>query len=269
MKITLKVQRFDPQTDSEPHYKSYDVEVEPTDRILDAMMFVKRFIDGSLGFRKSCAHGVCGSDAMRINGKDGLACKTLVQDVAAKDGDTILIEPLRHFPVQRDLIVDQQGFFERYRAVSPFLINDEPVTGGERIQSPEERLAYDEPTNCILCASCFSACPIPGGQTRIPGSGGDHPGIPLSCRLTGQGIRCPPARAGQAGGRMVLPKPLQVHRGLPALDQDHQTDQSDQTDDQEASPGKRRIRRRRRRGLRRAGEVVCAIDRQRATVFAH
>jgi succinate dehydrogenase / fumarate reductase iron-sulfur subunit len=86
------------------------VEVDPNERLLDALMQVKRFQDGSLGFRKSCAHGVCGSDAMRINGKDGLACKTLIKEVAEKDGDTITVEPLRYLPVQRDLIVDQAIF---------------------------------------------------------------------------------------------------------------------------------------------------------------
>jgi len=161
MKLLMKIQRFDPQVDEQPYFKTYEVDAEPTDRILDAMMQIKRFQDGSLGFRKSCAHGVCGSDAMRINGKDRLACKTLVRDVAAVDGDTVVVEPLRYFTVQKDLIVDQQPFFQRYRSVSPFLVNDEPVDGGERIQSPEERQAFDDPTNCILCASCFSACPIP------------------------------------------------------------------------------------------------------------
>jgi succinate dehydrogenase / fumarate reductase iron-sulfur subunit len=161
MKINLKIQRFDPHQDSEPYFQTYEVEVELTDRLLDAMMQVKRFQDGSLAFRKSCAHGVCGSDAMRINGKDHLACKTLVRDVVSGEGDTVTIEPLRYFPVQRDLIVDQGAFFERYRSVKPYLINEEPVKKGERPQSPEERKAFDDPTNCILCASCFSACPIP------------------------------------------------------------------------------------------------------------
>lgn len=161
MKVILKIQRFNPATDESPHFKSYEVEVELTDRLLDALMQVKRFQDGSLGFRKSCANGVCGSDAMRINGKDGLACKTLIQDLAGADGDTILIEPLRYLPVERDLIVDQSEFFKRYRSVKPFLINDDPVPAKERIQSPEERQAFDDPTNCILCAACFSACPIP------------------------------------------------------------------------------------------------------------
>jgi succinate dehydrogenase iron-sulfur subunit len=169
MNVILKIQRFDPQADKSPHFKTYEVEVEPTDRLLDAMMQVKRFQDGSLGFRKSCAHGVCGSDAMRINGKDRLACKTLIQDVAAADGETIVIEPLRYFPIERDLIVDQTEFFKRYRSVKPFLINDEPVSEKERIQSPEERKAYDEPTNCILCAACFSACPIPGSNPDFLG----------------------------------------------------------------------------------------------------
>jgi len=161
MQITLKIQRYNPDTDEAPYYQEYTVEVDPNARLLDALMDVKRFQDGSLGFRKSCAHGVCGSDAMRINGQDGLACKTLVKEVAEEDGATVVVEPLRHLPVQRDLIVDQAEFFEKYKSIKPFLINDEPVAEKERIQSPEERLQFDDTTNCILCASCYSACPIP------------------------------------------------------------------------------------------------------------
>mgnify|MGYP001821876968 FL=1 len=161
MQITLKIQRYNPDTDEAPYYQEYTVEVDPNARLLDALMDVKRFQDGSLGFRKSCAHGVCGSDAMRINGQDGLACKTLVKEVAEEGGATVVVEPLRHLPVQRDLIVDQAEFFEKYKSIKPFLINDEPVAEKERIQSPEERLQFDDTTNCILCASCYSACPIP------------------------------------------------------------------------------------------------------------
>lgn len=161
MNIVLKILRFDPDTDDAPHFQEYQVEADGNERLLDALMQIKRFQDGSLGFRKSCAHGVCGSDAMRINGKDRLACKTLIKDVAETDGDTVVIEPLRYLPVQRDLIVDQADFFQKYRSVKPFLINDEPVEEKERIQSPEERLVFDDTTNCILCASCYSACPIP------------------------------------------------------------------------------------------------------------
>jgi succinate dehydrogenase / fumarate reductase iron-sulfur subunit len=161
MKIILKIKRYNPDTDEAPYYQEYTVESDPNERLLDALMQVKRFQDGSLGFRKSCAHGVCGSDAMRINGKDGLACKTLVKEVAQQDGDIIVVEPLRYLPVQRDLIVDQANFFDKYRSVKPFLINDEPVREKERLQSPEERLEFDDTTNCILCASCYSACPVP------------------------------------------------------------------------------------------------------------
>ncbi len=160
MEVILKIQRYNPDTDEAPYFKTYTVEADPNERLLDALMQVKRFQDGSLGFRKSCAHGVCGSDAMRINGKDGLACKTLIKEVAAKDGDTVTVEPLRYLPVQRDLIVDQDDFFKKYRSVKPYLINDEPVVEKERPQSQEERMQFDDTTNCILCASCYSACPV-------------------------------------------------------------------------------------------------------------
>ena len=160
MKIILKIQRYNPDTDDAPYFQQYTVEADPNERLLDALVQIKRFQDGSLGFRKSCAHGVCGSDAMRINGKDGLACKTLVKEVVEKDGDTVTVEPLRYLPVQRDLIVDQSDFFEKYKSVKPFLINDEKVVAQERLQSQQERLVFDDTTNCILCASCYSACPV-------------------------------------------------------------------------------------------------------------
>jgi succinate dehydrogenase / fumarate reductase iron-sulfur subunit len=160
MNFILKIQRYNPDTDKEPYFQEYTVEAEPNERLLDALMQVKQFQDGSLAFRKSCAHGVCGSDAMRINGKDGLACKTLVKDVVSNDGETVTVEPLRHLPVQRDLIVNQAGFFEKYKSVKPFLINDEEVDAKERLQSQQERLVFDDTTNCILCASCYSACPV-------------------------------------------------------------------------------------------------------------
>ncbi len=160
MKITIKIKRSNPEAKAEPYYQEYGVDVRPTDRVLDALMYIKESMDGTLAFRKSCAHGVCGSDAMRINGKDRLACKTLIRDLADKENDVIEIGPLRHFPVQKDLLIDQSLFFEKYRSVKPFLINDEPVKEKERIQMPEEREKFDDATNCILCSSCFSACPV-------------------------------------------------------------------------------------------------------------
>ncbi len=160
MKINLKIQRYNPDSDEQPYFQEYQVEAQPNERLLDALMQIKRFQDGSLGFRKSCAHGVCGSDAMRINGRDGLACKMLIKDIVEEFGETITVEPLRYLPVQRDLIVDQADFFAKYRAINPYLINDEPVEEKERLQSQEDRLVFDDTTNCILCASCYSACPV-------------------------------------------------------------------------------------------------------------
>lgn len=161
MRITLEIQRFDPTRDTEPRLESYDVDVEPTDRILDALIHIARHDDGSLTFRKSCAHGICGSDAMRISGKERLACKTLVRDVTEKEGDVVRIEPLRHLRVQRDLMVDQSNFLERFRRVKPYLTPSEPAPGDrEYLQSAEERAAIDDATKCINCGACYSACPV-------------------------------------------------------------------------------------------------------------
>jgi succinate dehydrogenase / fumarate reductase, iron-sulfur subunit len=168
MNIILKVQRFNPQCDKEPYSQEYNVEVDLNERLLDVLMNIKRFQDGSLSFRKSCAHGVCGSDAMRINGKDGLACKTLMKDLVENEGDSVTVEPLRYLPVQRDLIVDQDDFFKKYKSVKPYLINEERVTK-EHIQSQEERMVFDDTTNCILCASCYSACPVLEENTNFIG----------------------------------------------------------------------------------------------------
>jgi succinate dehydrogenase / fumarate reductase, iron-sulfur subunit len=164
VKITLQIQRYNPENDESPYFKDYDVEVQPTDRVLDALMQVKDYQDGTLAFRKSCAHGVCGSDAMVINGQERLSCKTLVQDVAEADGTVVKIQPLKHLRLLRDLIVDQTEFFARWRKVKPFLINDQPVAEKERVQSPELRAVFDDPTKCILCASCYSACPVLDGK---------------------------------------------------------------------------------------------------------
>ena len=159
MKITLRIQRFDPARDAEPYFQDYELEAEPDDRLLDAIMHVKTRLDATLGLRKSCAHGICGSDAMLINGSERLACKTLVRDVSG-ESPVITVQPLRGLPVQKDLMVDQDRFFSAFRSVKPYLINDAPAGGRERIQSPEERARFDDPTNCILCAACYSSCPV-------------------------------------------------------------------------------------------------------------
>jgi len=158
MQIKLKVFRFQPEKDTQHHYDSWDLEVDPTDRVLDLLEKVRDYHDGTLGYRRSCAHGVCGSDAMRINGRNRLACKVLVRDLNSTE---IVVEPILGLPVLKDLVVDMEPFFEQYRAVLPYLINDEalPADGKERLQSPEERERFDDTTKCILCAACTTSCP--------------------------------------------------------------------------------------------------------------
>lgn len=160
MKIKLEIQRFNPETDSAPRFETFEVDVEPTDRLLLVLMEIKRRQDPTLAFRKSCAHGVCGSCAMVVNGKERLACKTLVKDVVGEGGTPIRLEPLRTLPVERDLMVDQTEFFGNYVKVKPFFINDETPPETERVQSPAEHKKIEDGTNCILCASCYSACPV-------------------------------------------------------------------------------------------------------------
>jgi succinate dehydrogenase / fumarate reductase, iron-sulfur subunit len=154
--VTLKVRRFNPETDSAPHFETYQVPANPMDRVLDLLHYVKWNIDGSLTFRRSCAHGICGSDAMLINGANRLACKVLVREV----GDQITVEALRGLPLAKDLVVDMEPFFRSYRSVMPYLVNDEAEPDNERRQSPEERERYDDTTKCILCAACTTSCPV-------------------------------------------------------------------------------------------------------------
>ncbi len=157
MQVKIKILRFNPELDTKAHYETYTVEQEPTDRVLDALNNIKWYTDGTLTFRRSCAHGVCGSDAMRINGRNRLACKLLIQDVGAN----ITVEPIMGFRVLKDLVVDMEPFFASYRAVKPFLINNEqPPAGRERYQSAEDRDRIDDTSKCIMCACCTTACPI-------------------------------------------------------------------------------------------------------------
>jgi succinate dehydrogenase / fumarate reductase iron-sulfur subunit len=155
MRVTLRIQRFNPETDQRPHWEKYQVEVEPTDRLLDALHQVKWYQDGTLAFRRSCAHGVCGSDAMTINSVNRLACKVLMSEL----GSRVSVEPLRGFPIIKDLVVDMEPFFDKYRSVKPYLINYEPDPPVERFQSPEDRARFDDTTKCILCGACTSSCP--------------------------------------------------------------------------------------------------------------
>ena len=155
MQVSMKILRFIPEKDSKAHFETYQVEVEPTDRVLDVLNEVKWKHDGSLAYRRSCAHGICGSDAMRINGKNRLACKTLVGQMGKK----IVVEPMMGFRVEKDLIVDMETFMAKVKSVKPYLVNDDAPPARERLQSPEDREKFDAATKCILCGACTTSCP--------------------------------------------------------------------------------------------------------------
>lgn len=155
MKYQLRIKRFEHGKDKEPYWSEYEVEGEPTDRLLDALHAVKWRQDGTLAFRRSCAHGICGSDAMLVNGVNRLACKILLRDL----GQRITVEPMRGFPVLKDLVVDMDGFFRKYKSIKPYLMPEEEAPATERLQSPEDRERFDDTTKCILCGSCTTSCP--------------------------------------------------------------------------------------------------------------
>jgi succinate dehydrogenase / fumarate reductase iron-sulfur subunit len=156
MQVDIRILRYDPERDEKPHWEAYQVDCDPRmERVLDLLHKVKYEQDGTLTFRRSCAHGVCGSDAMLINGRNRLACKIRIEQL----GRRISVAPLPGLPVVKDLVVDMDGFFDKYRSVQPFLINDTPAPERERLQSAEQRAAYDDTTKCILCAACTTACP--------------------------------------------------------------------------------------------------------------
>lgn len=156
MEKKFRIYRFDPSTDERPYYREYLVKAEPGERVLDCLNRIKWEQDGSLSYRMSCAHGVCGSDAMKINGRCALACQKLVKDY---DAEEILVEPLPTFEVLKDLIVDLTPFFAKVDEIRPYLIASDPPEK-ERLQSPEERKKMGEVTRCILCACCSAACPV-------------------------------------------------------------------------------------------------------------
>lgn len=165
MQVTLKIKRFNPEKDQEPYWGEYKVEADPTDRLLDALNYVKWYLDGTLTYRRSCAHGVCGSDAMQINGRNRLACKVLINSL----GSTITIEPLRGYKVIKDLLVDMDAFLDKFRSVKPYLITKGADPEQERLQSPEERERFDDTTKCILCGACTSGCPSFWGDSDYIG----------------------------------------------------------------------------------------------------
>ena len=153
--MRFSIYRYDPDKDAKPYMQDYNIQLEPTDcMLLDALVGIKAQ-DDSLSLRRSCREGVCGSDAMNINGKNGLACITKLADLK----EPVVLRPLPGLPVIRDLIVDMTQFFKQYHSVRPYLINNEPAPEKERLQSPGEREALNGLYECILCACCSTSCP--------------------------------------------------------------------------------------------------------------
>jgi succinate dehydrogenase / fumarate reductase iron-sulfur subunit len=154
--VKFEIYRYDPDKDERPYMQKLEVELQPTDKmLLDAIIRIKNDVDDSLALRRSCREGVCGSDAMNINGKNGLACTTNLLELK----EPIVLKPLPGLPVVRDLIVDMTHFFNQYHSIKPFLINDQPPPEKERLQSPEARDELNGLYECILCACCSTACP--------------------------------------------------------------------------------------------------------------
>ncbi|MFF8598516.1 succinate dehydrogenase iron-sulfur subunit [Streptomyces sp. NPDC015232] len=156
--VTFRIRRFNPEISDAAVWEDFQVEIDPKERVLDGLHKIKWDLDGTLTFRRSCAHGICGSDAMRINGKNRLACKTLIKDINPEK--PITVEPIKGLTVMKDLVVDMEPFFQAYRDVMPFLVTKGNEPTRERLQSAEDRERFDDTTKCILCAACTSSCPV-------------------------------------------------------------------------------------------------------------
>jgi len=156
--LTVSIYRYNPATDSEPKMVDYEFDTQGKDiMVLDVLEMLKAQ-DASISFRRSCREGVCGSDGLNINGKNGLACVTSLSEAGLKGGK-LVIRPLPGLPVIRDLVVDMEMFYDQYKKIKPYLLNDTPAPAIERLQSPEDREKLDGLYECILCACCSSSCP--------------------------------------------------------------------------------------------------------------
>lgn len=155
-KMKFSIYRYNPEVDAKPRYQDYEIEVDEHDKkLLNALVKIKEQEDDSVSFRRSCREGVCGSDAININGRNGLACLT---DLAGLK-EPVVLNPIPGLPVIRDLIVDMTQFFYQYHSIKPYVIDDRPAPERERLQSPEDRKELDGVIECILCACCSTACP--------------------------------------------------------------------------------------------------------------
>lgn len=155
--LKVQVYRYNPETDNAPYMKTYEVDTQGKDlMVLDVLELLKAQ-DQSLAYRRSCREGVCGSDGMNINGKNGLACIKPISECVKNN--TLILRPLPGLPVIRDLVVDMTQFYDQYKKIEPYLQNDTPAPAIERLQSPEDREKLDGLYECILCACCSTSCP--------------------------------------------------------------------------------------------------------------
>lgn len=155
-KAYVKILRYNPEKDKKPHWQKFEIEVEHDATILDILNQIHWHHDGTLAYRRSCRSAICGSCAMKINGQNSLACETPMHKFK---GNKIKIEPLPGFPIIKDLVVDMEGFFEKLKAVKPYLIVDKPLPDKEFIQKPDDFELIREASTCILCGACTSSCP--------------------------------------------------------------------------------------------------------------
>ena len=216
--VTLKIARFNPEDPDTAGFQSFRVPCLPSDRLLNLLHYVKWYLDGTLTFRRSCAHGVCGSDAMRINGVNRLACKVLMRDLLPKKAGkqlTITIEPIRGLPVEKDLVVDMEPFFDAYRAVKPYLITSGNPPTRERIQSATDRARYDDTTKCILRLLHHQLSDLLE-RRQLFRACRDRQRAPVHLRQPRRGRRRAPRHPQRGRRRLALPNHLQLHGVLPA-----------------------------------------------------
>lgn len=158
--MLVSIYRYNPEKDEAPYMQDYEIAI-PAGKdlmVLDVLNLVKEQ-DSSVSYRRSCREGVCGSDGMNINGKNGLACITPISEATKGKNDKLVLRPLPGMPVIRDLVIDMGLFYKQYEKIKPYLNNDTPAPAIERLQSPEERAKLDGLYECILCACCSTSCP--------------------------------------------------------------------------------------------------------------
>ena len=165
MAVTFKVFRYDPDNGKGPYFQEFQVEATKGMTVLEGIYWIMENLDPSLAFRSACRAAICGSDAMHINGKYRLACKTQIEQLSAP----VVLRPLAHLPVLKDLVVDMQPFFDNYKAIKPYLIPLKEAPEKEYLQSPEDRKKIDQHIDCILCGSCYGSCPVAYGDPKYYG----------------------------------------------------------------------------------------------------